>query len=334
MSVATQSAGELLLNQLTSEFSCLCPSMEPLQLRSKLAAILAMYDIRPAQLPGAHPDIQDKVRLFLAAKKLEGLSPLTLEGYQLELRIFAEKVRKPVTDITTADIRVFLGEFPDLKTSSISKKLSVLKSFFGWLTEEEIIPRDPTRKIKPPKKEQRMPKALTIEELEMIREACQTYRERALIEVLYATGCRLSEVQALNRDDINWQTASARVIGKGNKEREVFFSFKAMYHLRKYLMNRLDREPALFITERQPYRRLSKRGIQREIHIIADRAGIQKSVHPHTLRHTFATLTLNNGADISTVQALLGHEDPATTQVYAQISDEHKKEQYKKYHVQ
>lgn len=325
---------EPLLTQLITEISHLCPGMDEARMREKLASVLSMYDIRPARLPGVHPDIQEKVDLFLAAKKLEGLSELTLEGYQIELRIFAEKVQKPVDKITTADIRFFLGQFEHLKRSSISKKLFVLKSFFGWLTEEEIIPRDPTRKIKPPKKEQRMPKALTIEELEMLREACKTLRERALLEVLYATGGRLSEIQKLNRNDINSQTMSARVIGKGNKEREVFFSFKAMYHLKKYLMSRTDDEPALFVTERRPYRRVSNRTIQREIKIIADRAGIQKRVHPHTLRHTFATLTLNNGADISTVQAILGHASPATTQVYAQVTEERKREQYRKHLVQ
>lgn len=332
--MSNQSAGESLLNQLTCEFSTMYPDVDSMQLRAKIAGILSMYEIQPATMPGAHPDIQGKVRLFLSAKKLEGLSKLTLDSYQLELRIFSEKVSKPVADITTSDIRMFLGEFPDLKSSSISKKLSVLKSFFGWLTSEEIIQRDPTMKIKPPKKEQRMPKALTVEELEMMRESCDTYRQRALLEVLYATGGRLSEIQQLNKDDLNYQSMSAKVIGKGDKERKVYFSFKAMYHLKKYLMSRLDQEQALFITERKPYRRLSKRGIQREIGKIAEQAGIKKSVHPHVLRHTFATLTLNNGADITAIQALLGHSNPATTQIYAQISDERKRDQYKKYLVQ
>ena len=105
----------------------------------------------------------------------------------------------------------------------------MLKSFFGWLADEEIISRDPAWRIKPPRKEQRLPKALTIEELEMIREACITPRERALVEVFYATGGRLSEIQALNKADIDYQTMSARVIGKGNKEREVYLSYKALY---------------------------------------------------------------------------------------------------------
>ncbi|MGI6436425.1 MAG: site-specific tyrosine recombinase/integron integrase [Syntrophomonadaceae bacterium] len=327
-------AGEQLLRQLTSAVSDLCFDVELPKLHSTIAGILSLYDIKPARLPGAHPDIRDKVDQFLSAKRLEGLSELTLDGYALDLRIFAEHMQKPVEEITTGDIRVYLARFEHLKMSSISKKLSVLKSFFGWLADEEIIVKDPARRIKPPKKEQRLPKALTIEELEMIREACRTYRERALIEVFYATGGRLSEIQALNKADINYQAMSARVIGKGNKEREVYLSYKALYHLKKYIMTRLDDDPALFITERRPYRRVSNRAIQREIKQIAERSGIEKNVHPHTMRHTFATLTLNNGADLSSVQALLGHSDPATTQVYAQVSEAKKREAYRKHLVQ
>ncbi len=167
----------------------------------------------------------------------------------------------------------------------------------------------------------------------MLRESCKTNRQRAFLEILYATGCRLSEVHALNKLDINYRTASCRVIGKGNKEREVYFSPKAMYHLRKYLMNRTDDSEALMVTERKPYRRLSQRGIQREIGIIAKQAGLDKKISPHTMRHTFATLTLNNGADIAAVQALLGHEDPATTQIYAQLTEEKKRDAHKKYLV-
>lgn len=252
----------------------------------------------------------------------------------MNLNIFAEKVIIPIKEITTSDIRSYLAGYEHLKPASISTKLSILKSFFGWLTEEEIVPRDPTRKIKAPKKEKRMPKALTIEELEMMREHCETLRERAILEVLYATGCRLSEIQQLDINDIDKRSMSARVIGKGDKEREVYLSFKAMYHLKKYLKEREDNCPALFATERKPYRRLSKRGIQRGVGEIAKKANIQKNCSPHTLRHTFATLTLNNGADITAIQALLGHTSPVTTQIYSSLSNERKHSQYKKYLVQ
>ncbi|MDD9312661.1 tyrosine-type recombinase/integrase [Cytobacillus firmus] len=325
-------AGEQLMSDVAAYISELVPvNIE--QVKNKLSKILTRYHVKKVEKTEIHPDLTDKIQLFLSAKKLEGLSSITLDSYLLELNTFSKKVKKRVEDITTAEIRVFLGSFEHLKLSSVSRKLSVLKSFFGWLTAEEFLQRDPTTKIKPPKKEKRLPKALSIEELEMLRESCKTNRQRAFLEILYATGCRLSEVHALNKSDINYRTSSCRVIGKGNKEREVYFSPKAMYHLRKYLMNRTDDSEALMVTERKPYRRLSQRGIQREIGIIAKQAGLDKKISPHTMRHTFATLTLNNGADIAAVQALLGHEDPATTQIYAQLTEEKKRDAHKKYLV-
>ncbi len=329
----TSTAGEMLISEVVGFISELVP-IDVEKTKSRLSQVISNFHIQRIEQDDVHPDLHDKIKLFLATKKLEGLSLVTLKNYGLELNTFAEYVKKRTEDINAADIRVFLAEFEHLKMSSLSKKLSVLKSFFGWLAAEEILLRDPTARLKPPKKERRMPKALSIEELEMMREACQTNRQRAFLEVMYATGCRLSEVQALNKSDINYQSMSCKVVGKGDKEREVYFSFKAMYHLRKYLMNRTDKEEALMVTERKPHRRVQHRAIQREIEKIAKQAGIQKSVSPHTLRHTFATLTLNNGADIVAVQHLLGHSDPSTTQGYAVLSDERKREQHKKFLVQ
>lgn len=325
---------ELILNQIVNEIGVICPDADLLQLRIKVAAILAAFDIKPARIQISHPDIAEKVKLFLAAKRLEGLSVNTLSGYSIELRIFGNYIQKPVSEITTADIREFLGRFEGLKLSSLARKLSVLKSFFGWLADEELIPKDPTRKIKPPKTERRLPKALSIEELEMMREMCQTTRERAMVEVFYASGSRLSEIQQLNRDDINWVEKTSKVLGKGSKEREIYLSVRAAYYLKRYLESRKDNESALFVTERKPCRRLSRRGIQREFKIIAARAGIKKRVHPHVMRHTMATLTLNNGADLVAVQELLGHANPGTTQGYAQLSNERKKESHRRYLVQ
>jgi integrase/recombinase XerD len=326
-------ANEQLITELVAYISTLVP-IHSESTRSDLSKVITKYHVTNVAADEAHPDLEEKIKLYLAAKKLEGLSSTTLDGYKIELRILANHVRKRTTDITAADVRVFLAQFEHLKLSSLSKRLSVLKSFFGWLTSEELILRDPTMKIKPPKKEKRLPKALSIEELEMLRESCNTIRQRAFLEILYATGCRLSEVHDLNRSDINYQAMSTNVIGKGDKERSVYLSFKALFHLKKYLKERDDNEDALMVTERKPYRRLSKRGIQREIGIIAKNAGLDKKVSPHTLRHTFATLTLNNGADIVAVQHLLGHSSPSTTQTYAVLSDERKREQHKKYLVQ
>ena len=328
------STAEILLEQIMCAIALSCPKEDKQKLQQTITGILSQYDIKPALIPHGHPDLQQKIKLFLSGKRLEGLAALTLEAYELELRIFSEHVHKATDEVTTSDIRLFLGEFEHLKTSSISKKLSVLKSMFGWLANEGVISKDVTKQIKPPKKEKRAPKALTIEELEMIREACVTPRERALIEVYYATGARLMEVQQLNRQDIDYQAMSVKVVGKGNKERTVYFSFKAMYHLQKYLKKRSDTVEALFVTERRPYRRLSAKGIQREVKVIAARSEVKKNVHPHVFRHTFATLMLNNGADLVAVQGLLGHVDPATTLIYSVLSDEKRKQSHKQYLVQ
>lgn len=327
-------AGEQMLTDVTTLIYEMFPSLDVEEVKNKLSSTLSKYHVQIVDLDEVHPDLNDKITIFLSSKKLEGLSVTTLKNYKLDLNIFANKVKKKVQDITSADIRVHLAEFNHLKMSSMGRKLTVLKSFFGWLHSEEIIQRDPTSKLKPPKIEKRLPKSLTIEELEMIRESCKTLRERALIEVLYATGCRLSEIQQLNLSDINYQSMSCKVVGKGNKEREVYFSFKAIYHLKKYLNSRKDNNTALFVSERQPYERLSSRGIQREISNIAKNSGLGKTVSPHDLRRSFATLTLNNGCDIVAVQELLGHSSPDTTMRYARITEERKKEQHRKYLVQ
>lgn len=329
-----QAAGEQLLTQVTQSVMDVCTGTQIQEIRSRVSEIVSNFDIRMINREESHPDLKEKIDLFLAGKQLEGLSNITLGGYKIHLRIFENEVKKKVEDITTNDIRHYLSQYSHQKRSTQSGKLSVLKSFFGWLTSEEILQRDPTSKIKPPKKEKRLPKALSIEELELLRETCQSTRQRTLLEALYATGCRLDEVYKLNREDIDHQTMSCRVIGKGDKEREVYLSFKAMYHLKKYLLSRTDDEPALIITERRPYRRLSHRGIQREIRLLAENAGMKKKISPHTLRHTFATLTLNNGAEIAAVQELLGHENPATTMIYTSLSAERKREQHKKHLVQ
>lgn len=329
-----QAAGEQLLSQVTQSIMGICTGLQLQEIQPKLSEVISDYDIKRIEPEHNHPDVQEKIDMFIAGKQLEGLSKTTLKDYKIKLRKFPEQVKKKVEDITTNDIRQYLSQYAHQKRTTQSGKLSVLKSFFGWLAAEDILPKDPTAKIKPPKKEKRLPKALNIEELELLRESCHGVRQRMLLESLYATGCRLDEVHKLNRDDVDFQTMSCKVVGKGDKEREVYFSYKAMYHLKKYLLSRTDDCPALIITERKPYRRLSHRGIQREIRMLVTNSGLQKKVSPHTLRHTFATLTLNNGAELVAVQELLGHENPATTQIYASISAERKREQHKKHLVQ
>ena len=144
--------------------------------------------------------------------------------------------------------------------------------------------KNPTAKIKTPKTPKRLREGLTIEELELVRESCETIRQRALIEVFYSTACRLSELSSLNIKDINWQDMSVIVFGKGSKERKVFLSFKALYHLKRYLKSRSDDCEALFITDRKPYRRLTNRGIQYQIDKIEQVSQVSKPLTPSGTR--------------------------------------------------
>lgn len=332
--MSTVNVGEQMLSELVVSLHCLFPGLDFGKVKNVLSKVFLKYQVEEKEEYKLESDFPEKLKIFIASKKVEGLSDNTLEGYKMELRLFSKAVNKQVEHIASSDIRVYLGSLEGRKMSTIGKKLNVLRTFFGFLMAEEMIQRDPTLKIKQPKEEKRMGKALTIEELEMMRESCQTVRQRAFLEVFYATGCRLSEMQQLNIDDIDMQAMSCKVIGKGDKEREVYFSCKSMYHMKKYLLSRNDDVPALMVSIRKPYRRLSNRAIQDEIKRIAKNAGLAHKVTTHVLRHTFATLTLNNGADITAVQELLGHSSPETTLRYARITEERKREQHKKYLIQ
>jgi len=313
--------------------------MNKMEAKNQLASILDEYRVIRQNSDPEYYDLRKNIKLFLKDKKRQGLSPITIDNYRLHLKIFTDRTEeKPVNEITKQDIINYLDDRESDPTvnakSTIETIRSVLRSFFEWLCEEQIIEENPMLRIKPYKVGKAMAKALAVEELEMFRESCITLREKALTETMYSTGCRLSEISALNREDIGQPNRAIKVIGKGNKERMVFYSARAAIYLKKYLESRKDDCEALFITERRPYRRLSNRGIQREIAAIGERAGIEKRTHPHILRHTFATLMLNNGCPMSVLQELLGHDDIQTTGIYAKQTFEHKQQSYTQYFYQ
>ncbi|MFD1674311.1 tyrosine-type recombinase/integrase [Alicyclobacillus fodiniaquatilis] len=174
---------------------------------------------------------------------------------------------------------------------------------------------------------------MTIEELELLRDSCESSLEHALVEFFFATGGRLSEVQRLNRNDIDWQRNCLTVLGKGDKEREVYYGAKARIWLERYLRERKDRDPALFVTQRSPHR-MSVHQIQYIFKRIAKRCALAERVSPHKMRHTLATVLLNQGAPLVAVQSILGHEKPETTQLYAHLSGAARQQSYQRYFVQ
>lgn len=270
-------------------------------------------------------DFVRQINHFLNAKKSEGHSPASTYNYRLYLLMFADYINKAAADVTANDIRDFityLSETRNLKTSSIQSILNILRSFFTWMNVEELIPKNPTTRVRNfriNKKDSRHP--LTQKQLEMLRNACQTYREKALVEFLYSTGCRVSEAVQIDVDAIDFEQRSVDVIGKGNKKRTLYFSVRAWLMMRQYISERKG-GTALFCCTRRPYDRLGIRSVQILIRDLGRRAGISRHVHPHVLRHTLATNLLNSGMDITIIQQILGHGTVATTEIYAEISQD------------
>lgn len=279
-------------------------------------------------------DLKKRINYYLGAKRIDGLSPRTLANYRYTLEMFAQRMNKSVSKITTDDIRgyiTYLSNDRKLSETSLQTHISVLRAFFGWLHTEEKIKKNPMMKIRSLKLDKKNARqALSVEELERLRDACKGYREKALVEFLVSTGCRLSEVAQLRVEDINFAERTVVVTGKGDKDRMVFFSVRARLMLQEYIKERKGGD-GLFVSSKTPYEPLKPRAIQRIIHALSERAGLEARVHPHLLRHTFATHALNSGMDVTVIQQLLGHENIATTQIYAAMNEDMIKHQYNKY---
>ena len=289
-----------------------------------LAAILKDYSITK-ESDEQRSDLNRRIKYYLGAKRIDGLSDKTLGNYRCNLEMFAARVNKSAAKVTTDDIRgyiSYLDETRHLKDTSLQTHINTLRAFFGWLHTEEKIKKNPMSKIKSLKLDKKGARqALSVEELERLRDACKGYREKALIEFLVSTGCRLSEVAQLRAADLNLADRSVQVTGKGDKDRVVYFSVRARLMVQEYIVQRKGGD-GLFVSSKSPYEPLKPRAIQRIVRSLSERAGLEGRVHPHLLRHTFATQALNGGMDVTVIQRLLGHEDIATTQIYAELNEE------------
>ncbi|GAA0107397.1 site-specific tyrosine recombinase/integron integrase [Clostridium tertium] len=313
-----------LLGKITNELPILeVDFQEQLKVRKVIEEVLYNYEVTSRETALTTSDLEAKINYFLATKKLEGLSPRTLRNYEYILRKLQNTFYKPVGTITTADIKMLMYAEAEKKSpSSMNTFMTPIKLFFTWLQNEEFIIKNPCASIKPAKEPKRMRKPLTEEQVEILRDCMLTRREKAILEFFLSTGCRLSEALNVKIKELDFNNKTLLVIGKGNKERKVYFTERCKRALLNYIKDRKDNCEYLFITDRKPYRKLSTRGMEVIVNKMQQKSGLDRNIHPHIFRHTFATHALRSGMKPEVIQQILGHEDVGITlKVYAKLAE-------------
>lgn len=270
---------------------------------------------------------------FLAAKRVEGCSDKSMHYYKSTLHNAIRKISKSVRHITTDDLRNYLNEY---QQTSGAKKITVdnirriLSSFFSWLEDEDYIVKSPVRRIHKVKVGKTVKDTYTDEALEQMRDHCDGIRDLALIDLLASTGMRVGELVKLNREDIDFQNRECVVTGKGDKQRKVYFDARTKIHLQRYLSERTDENPALFVSLLAPYELLQISGVEIRLRRLGRELNIPR-VHPHKFRRTLATMAIDKGMPIEQVQHLLGHQSLDTTLQYAMVNQTNVKMSHRKF---
>ena len=275
----------------------------------------------------------DHIQLFLAAKRVEGCSEKTIRYYDSTLRNVLKTINKDVLQITTDDLRLYLDNYQSNSSAgktTIDNIRRILSSFFSWLEDEDYIMKSPVRRIHKVKTCKTVKETYSDEALEIMRDQCESVRDLALIDLLASTGMRVGELVLLNRDDIDFTNRECVVLGKGNKQRKVYFDARAKIHLQNYLNGRADDNPALFVSLQQPHNRLQIRGIEIRLHELGEKLNLCR-IHPHKFRRTLATMAIDKGMPIEQVQQLLGHQNVDTTLQYAMVNQANVKQSHRKY---
>lgn len=322
--------------------------VEVSEIGGKLRMILADYRIEAkeeALTVWTEGKNEYLIKRFLLAKAVSGCTLHTLQGYGSYLRRTLTQIGKDADTLTALDIQAYLAAVIQRSSKTNADNIRrVLSSFFGWLHREEILPKNPMSKVDSIKIRKPKKKAFTDIECELLRNGCRTARERAIVEVLFSTGCRVSELVSIRRDALDGKAVT--IIGKGEKERKVYLNAKACVAIQNYEAERKDANPFLFprmadacrdgenmaktsrvrenwykyVKMVDQTRHADKGSIEGIVRGIGKRAGVE-NVYPHRFRRTCATSALNHGMPIEQVSKMLGHEQLSTTQIYLDLGE-------------
>lgn len=326
---------EQLINEVTQG---MLPYLDNRQL-TKLQAVMqqALHGKKIFEEEVNHEETEEEnkriIDLFIAAKRIEGCSEKSLKYYSDTITAMLNAVQKDIRHILTDDLREYLTTYQNERHVSkvtIDNIRRNLSSFFSWLEDEDYIVKSPVRRIHKVKTTASIKEIYSDEALELMRDNCVTIRDLAMVDFLASTGMRVGELVLLNRDDVDFQERECIVLGKGDKERPVYFDARTKLHLQQYLDDRIDDNPALFVSLKAPYERLKIGGVEKRIRELGRRLSIKKA-HPHKFRRTLATTVIDKGMPIEQLQMLLGHARIDTTLKYAKVKQSNVKIAHRKY---
>lgn len=315
---------EVAINSILAEMQ---PILKTSQLKRLKDALKHAFE------PKQHETNETLLQTFLTAKEVEGCSPKTLQYYEDTLARTLATVGKPIGAIESDDLRRYLNDYEATRNTSkvtIDNIRRIMSSFFSWLEDEDYIVKSPVRRIHRVKTAQITKETLSDEKLETLRDACESKRDLAVVDLLASTGMRIGELIRLNVADVNLQERECIVTGKGNKQRPVYFDVRAKLHLAEYLETRADNNSALFVSLDSKARRITVGGMELRLRNLGKKVGVSR-VHPHKFRRTLATHAIDKGMPIEQVQKLLGHAKIDTTMHYAMVNQNNVKASHRKY---
>lgn len=275
----------------------------------------------------------DLVKTFLSAKRVEGCSEKTVRYYDSTIRNVLSSLNKNAEAITTNDLRNYLDAYQQKSGASkvtIDNIRRILSSFFSWMEDEDYIVKSPVRRIHKVKTCKTVKETYSDEALELMRDNSECARDLAIIDMLASTGIRVGELVKLNRGDVDFINRECVVLGKGNKQRKVYFDARTKIHLQNYLNSRTDNCEALFVSLQKPHNRLLISGVEIRLRELGRKLDINK-VHPHKFRRTLATMAIDKGMPIEQVQQLLGHQTVDTTLQYAMVNQNNVKLSHRRF---
>ncbi|WP_434736669.1 site-specific tyrosine recombinase/integron integrase [Clostridium butyricum] len=323
---------EKLIMKIEQKMIKILDNIEMDQLHKVLAD--CFRDIAVTQKNGDdNQEEKDYVEIFICAKRVEGCSERSLKYYSTTIKKMIDNIDKSVKLIETEDIRTYLAEyFKDRNCSKVSLDniRRIISSFFSWLEEESYIIKNPVRRIHKIKTTKIIKETYTDENIEILRDNCMSKRDLAIIDLLNSTGMRVGELVRLSIGDVNFNERECIVLGKGDKQRKVYFDARTKIHLQDYLKSRVDDNQALFVSLLKQYNRLHISGVEIRMRQLGRKLNIKK-VHPHKFRRTLATRAIDKGMPIEQVQQLLGHQKIDTTMHYAMVNQNNVKIAHRKY---